>query len=1186
MVVMSLPAQQKANTKRTGKRITFFNDQGVAMKEASQRTEGSYYGMGAPPSESGHSEAPGVESSTADAPHMFLNSVIFSPEKGSQNRGHYQQTMAMKWSHQELSQQPQQRPTAWSQGVTTTTWAQNYPPYLGAQTGFVKQVPDGTAIPQQQPAAIRMAEKQQAPNTGGEAFRDASKSSSGLDWEQQQQAFQQCHKPALFNPQQNVTSTTGNTSVLQPFQLAFGQPRQNLAAGYYQVFHGNRTLQNVNFVNSTQTNSQNRIQQQLQQQQQQLQQQQLQQQQIQRLMFHKQQIQQQTQQLVHQQQQILQQQSQQLAQSQQTQPQQQAQHLNQIQQQSIQQIQIQQQAQPLQQQLQQHLQKSQQLQQVQQPQSLNQQKAEQLQKVQQNQPAVEYSSAGKQPQSLSQPEQSTGQSQDTPESTQPQDNASQCPPVLPQASTETQQPGPRRSRRLSKEGGGQATENPVLMPAEQQTQGSHNGATEASEAGAKQAIRAAPTGVIQSTRRKRRVSQEANLETLAQKASEMESLPSHTVKESHRSWSPPASGPGRGAGEMEGLNAKRARDESLVPLVIPVSVPVRRADPTSLDQEQTSLSASWPQRPSDLNRNDHKPSVIVTRRRSLRNSLSESSSQNGGAELVGDVDGKSSKAKRRPRPEPLFIPPPKVSTLIAPPVYSSITPYQSHLRSPVRLADNPLTLPPYTPPPILSPVREGSGLYFSTILSAAAAVAGTQGLPPPATPKSATRSLLRSNSTEITPPVLSAMSEATPVSVEPRINIGQRYQAEVPELKERSAAQLDPHKAELVWAPLPELESKGQQQERVNDLMHLACSSALCGGGTNQELAMHCLHECKGDIMGALTLLLLKNPIFPKFHPLADYHYSGSDSWTPEERRCFNKGISTYKKDFFMVQKMVNSKTVAQCVEFYYTYKKQVKIGRNGTLIYGEAELPETRPTEEEVDYKGSQRFDLRKEEEEDRKWEVLRDRKRESSPDRVTQSLQASENTAAVLVLRNQEDGRRDHPTVAVSHAPTVPPKPRPESTVQKSGVGTKGSAGQEGEFPCKKCGRNQEDGRRDHPTVAVSHAPTVPSKPRPESTVQKSGVGTKGSAGQEGEFPCKKCGRIFYKVKSRSAHMKSHAEQEKKAAALRQREAEERAAAAAAALMAAQQNGSRGEQAATRRASSEDSSDEEDSSDDEDWH
>uniref|UniRef100_A0A2D4LA21 C2H2-type domain-containing protein n=2 Tax=Micrurus spixii TaxID=129469 RepID=A0A2D4LA21_9SAUR len=57
-----------------------------------------------------------------------------------------------------------------------------------------------------------------------------------------------------------------------------------------------------------------------------------------------------------------------------------------------------------------------------------------------------------------------------------------------------------------------------------------------------------------------------------------------------------------------------------------------------------------------------------------------------------------------------------------------------------------------------------------------------------------------------------------------------------------------------------------------------------------------------------------------------------------------------------------------------------------------------------------------------------------------------------------------------------------------------------------------------------------------------------------QEEEFPCKKCGRIFYKVKSRSAHMKSHAEQEKKAAALKLREKEAAEAAAAAAAAAAQ--------------------------------
>lgn len=29
----------------------------------------------------------------------------------------------------------------------------------------------------------------------------------------------------------------------------------------------------------------------------------------------------------------------------------------------------------------------------------------------------------------------------------------------------------------------------------------------------------------------------------------------------------------------------------------------------------------------------------------------------------------------------------------------------------------------------------------------------------------------------------------------------------------------------------------------------MACSSVLRGGGTNQELVLHCLHECGGDIL-------------------------------------------------------------------------------------------------------------------------------------------------------------------------------------------------------------------------------------------------------------------------------------------------------------------------------------------------
>uniref|UniRef100_A0A4W5QJ66 C2H2-type domain-containing protein n=1 Tax=Hucho hucho TaxID=62062 RepID=A0A4W5QJ66_9TELE len=200
-----------------------------------------------------------------------------------------------------------------------------------------------------------------------------------------------------------------------------------------------------------------------------------------------------------------------------------------------------------------------------------------------------------------------------------------------------------------------------------------------------------------------------------------------------------------------------------------------------------------------------------------------------------------------------------------------------------------------------------------------------------------------------------------------------------------------------------------------------------------------------------------------------------------------------------MVQKLVSTKTVAQCVEFYYSYKKQVKTGRNGALIYGDTDPPESRNTEEELDHKAG-----------------------------------------AVLVLKTQEDVRRDQMSSRVSHPP--------------------------------------------HPPLSA------PSKPRPPP---KTGTisGTKGPAGPEGEFPCKKCGRIFYKVKSRSAHMKSHAEQEKKAAALRQKEAEEKAAAQAAAeaatLLAARQNGEREGNTARGDSTNDDSSDEDDDEEeDEDWH
>ncbi|XP_039560881.1 mitotic deacetylase-associated SANT domain protein isoform X2 [Passer montanus] len=583
-------------------------------------------------------------------------------------------------------------------------------------------------------------------------------------------------------------------------------------------------------------------------------------------------------------------------------------------------------------------------------------------------------------------------------------------------------------------------------------------------------------GVIQSTRRRRRVSQEANLLTLAQKAVELASL--QNVKEldnSEEKKSVLVTAPGPTAASKSVVEfassspaPKKAReDNSLVPLIIPVSVPHEDAVPKD------------------------------------------------------EAEGFARKPKQRPRPEPLFIPP-KAGTFIAPPVYSNITPYQSHLRSPVRLADHPsdrnFELPPYTPPPILSPVREGSGLYFNAILSSSG-----HSVAPPMTPKSGHRTLLRSNSSEVTPPILTVVGEATPVSIEPRINVGTRFQAEIPSLQDRSLAEADEHKAELVWQPWGDLETNKVTQESVENLLAAACSSIFPGAGTNQELALHFLHEEKGSILGALTKLLLKKPVRPPTHPLVDYHYTGSDKWKVAEKKLFNKGIAIYKKDFFLVQKLIKTKTVAQCVEFYYTYKKQVKIGRNGTLIFGDIDGANDRSMkdEAEVDIKSSHRFarvlplrrdifseeqghveEEEEEEEEEEAEEGLDNRKRSANALKDEQTLQ---------------DGVIASHTNMRSHEAT--------------GTG--------------------RIGRKPRETAVKPRKPITAPVQRKKRKQKIKADATSKTQNTENTFPCKKCGRVFYKVKSRSAHMKSHAEQEKKAAALKQQEKE----AAAAARSQAQQ-------------------------------
>ncbi|XP_054990590.1 transcriptional-regulating factor 1 isoform X6 [Sorex araneus] len=462
----------------------------------------------------------------------------------------------------------------------------------------------------------------------------------------------------------------------------------------------------------------------------------------------------------------------------------------------------------------------------------------------------------------------------------------------------------------------------------------------------------------------------------------------------------------------------------------------------------------------------------------------------GAAKVEDALRTPTEKKKFRHRPEPLFIPPPP--TCPAHPAGATL--YQSQLRSPRVLSDHLLLdpaheLPPYTPPPMLSPVRQGSGLFSSVHPQL------------PLTPLTPTPRVLlcRSNSIDGSSVTISPGPREQTVDVEPRINIGLRFQAEIPELQDISALAQDTHKATLVWKPWPELENHDLQQ-RVENLLNLCCSSALPGGGTNSEFALHSLFEAKGDVMAALEMLLLQKPVRLKCHPLASYHYAGSDKWTSLERKLFNKALATYSKDFIFVQKMVKSKTVAQCVEYYYTWKKIMRLGRkHRTRLAGILDECATSEEEEELE-----------EEEED--------------PDEDRKCTREEESE----VCKSPEPP--PGPVLAATEGPPLQTLGQPS-----------------GSFVCEmpNCGavfssRQALNGHaRIHGgTNQVTKArAAVPSGKQKAGSAQSGYCSVKSSPSHSttsGEtdpttiFPCKECGKVFFKIKSRNAHMKTHRQQE----------------------------------------------------------
>ncbi|KAL6477648.1 hypothetical protein MHYP_G00134830 [Metynnis hypsauchen] len=470
------------------------------------------------------------------------------------------------------------------------------------------------------------------------------------------------------------------------------------------------------------------------------------------------------------------------------------------------------------------------------------------------------------------------------------------------------------------------------------------------------------------------------------------------------------------------------------PMVLPVSVPVKDYQiPSKLPN-----SLHYHPRPSDLSDTVGAcPQLPVPAHK-------DQSSHVKSAIGVGDRVEKREKKRYRHCLVPLVISPCKAGLGSRGPVL-----FQSQLRSPSSCGDDV----PYTPPPMLSPVRPGSGLFSS--FNAGHHCTGTQSVQ--------RVRLCKDNDMDDCTVRLGPEDKSS--SMKPRINIGTDFQAEIPNIQSHYKVAEDTHKATLLWTPCY-LDTPCNQQ-RVDDLLKMACSSVLPGGGTNTEYALHCLFECRGDVMITLEKLLSLEPLKHISSPERDYHYAGSDKWTLQEKRQLNKALAICKKDFHLIQKMVKTKSVSQCVEYYYTWKERLRLGRRlstGPTIQGQE--------------KGG--------------------------------DLEENNTAQPVQEAKKQTRGPKFPDLSAKSHAAIV-------CEVPSSGPMHNGDEWNQSSLG----GLYNLSAEYNRPRSAQQLvAGSVKSSP--------SNSTTSGETDSTLIFPCAECGKVFFKVKSRNAHMKTHRQQE----------------------------------------------------------
>ncbi|KAJ8309353.1 hypothetical protein KUTeg_014227 [Tegillarca granosa] len=335
----------------------------------------------------------------------------------------------------------------------------------------------------------------------------------------------------------------------------------------------------------------------------------------------------------------------------------------------------------------------------------------------------------------------------------------------------------------------------------------------------------------------------------------------------------------------------------------------------------------------------------------------------------------------------------------------------------------------------------------------------------------------------------------------PHVNIGPQYQAEIPAYNSnRSGLKYVTCKEDLVWDP-----SSMKDEEDVQYYHDFATCAAVKGNGANVEYAMHLLHMAKGNIQDAMLALMDGSSKLPVNHTLLTYKY--------QDHLHVIEAVKSLRHC------LIEGKTCRQCVQLYYLWKKVCPDEHKRLRI-------------------------IRRKREQEELYNIRTRQQQEQSQAATSTAPAAVSNQMEGTTTTTEQDAYSD--LDSDSSIDNYDQMDKDDDMLSSSSVNASPASFRASPAPVFSCDYPECNATFTSKKALSGHVrihggglsnKTVPVLPPPQETLEFRGPGrpakpqtstpnkTQATVSETGEsFPCKLCGRVFAKVKSRSAHMKSH--------------------------------------------------------------